>query len=171
MVIDIIKAEEQHACLLPGIERSAGESFLHVPGYEWIASDDVMTVGAHLKLIHKGTVWVARGADDHLWGFLSAEAFEDALHIWEISVHRDAQRQGVGRKLMSAAEGFAAQQGLKALSLTTFREVSFNAPYYARLGYEVLESAALDARLRAVLADEAAAGLSADSRCAMIKHL
>ncbi len=171
MDVRIIKAASVHARLLPGIERSAGKSFLNVPGYEWIASDTVMTAKAHLKLIDKGTVWLAVGADDHVWGFLSAEVFEDTLHIWEISVHQEAQGQGIGRKLMAAAETYAVQEGMKAVSLTTFRDVPFNAPYYARLGYATMGEVELDRRLRSILADEVAAGLSADTRCAMIKRL
>lgn len=165
----IVKAEEKHARLLPGVERSAGKSFLNVQGYEWIASDTVMTAKAHMKLIGQGTVWLALGSDHHVWGFLSAEVCLDVLHIWEISVHQDAQGQGIGRSLMAEAEAFAVQQGLRAVSLTTFRYVPFNAPYYERLGYAIMGDAALDDRLRSILADEAASGLKEDTRCAMVK--
>ena len=53
------------------------------------------------------------------------------------------------------------------ITLTTFAEVAFNAPFYTKLGFERLAEQALGPRLSAVLAEEAAHGFPAGSRCAM----
>nr|WP_207803139.1 GNAT family N-acetyltransferase [Rhodopseudomonas palustris] len=95
----------------------------------------------------------------------------DALHIWQMAVHRDQQRRGIGRKLIEAAQRFAADHGSTALTLTTFRDVPWNEPYYQRLGFVTLGEDDLDSRLKAVLDAEARAGLPRARRCAMRKPL
>jgi len=58
---------------------------------------------------------------------------------------------------------------MAAVTLTTFRNLAFNAPFYERFGFAYVEGAALtrDARLQDVLLAEAAHGLPAENRCAM----
>ncbi|BFV60853.1 hypothetical protein KCMC57_up59570 [Kitasatospora sp. CMC57] len=46
-----------------------------------------------------------------------------------------------------------------ALTLTTFAEVPWNAPYYVRCGFEVIEGDEVGPGLRAIRAREAAHGL------------
>jgi GNAT superfamily N-acetyltransferase len=104
-------------------------------------------------------------------GFLVAERFSRELHIWEMDVTPEFQRRGIGSGLMRAAQIDARNTGITALTLTTFRDVAWNAPFYARLGFE--EVTALDAhpRLAGELANEIDDGLPADQRCAMICFL
>ncbi|GBQ83355.1 acetyltransferase [Gluconacetobacter johannae DSM 13595] len=154
---------------LPAVERSAGASFLALPDLAWIASHDVMPAAGHLEAIAQGTCWVSEDATG-LTGFLTAgTAAGDGplpvLHIRELSVRADRQGQGLGRRLLDHAAQYAATHGLSALTLTTFRDVPWNAPFYARAGFALLDDAALTPRLRAILADEAAHGLP--RRCAM----
>jgi GNAT superfamily N-acetyltransferase len=152
---------------LPDIERAAGESFRALPDLAWIASGDVMPVARHLELIATGTSWVAGDNRGQLLGFLSAELSGDALHIWEMSVRPAAQGQGIGRALIEAAIAFAKRRALRSLTLTTFRDVPWNAPFYTRRGFALLDAAEIDARLSSILADEIANGLPGDRRCAM----
>lgn len=56
---------------------------------------------------------------------------------------------------------------LPELRLTTFAEVPWNGPYYARLGFEVLPAERLTEGLRAIRATEAAKGLDAWPRVVM----
>lgn len=164
-------ATPRDAALLPGIERSAAESFRAIPELAWIAEDEVMPAEAHLPLISQGTVWIAQEEDGGAVGFLAAEGFGAELHIWEISVRGDRQSRGIGRRLLAAAEAHARGGGLAALTLTTFRGVPWNEPFYARLGYRTLDPADGHPRLAEVLGREAARGLPADRRCAMRRIL
>jgi hypothetical protein len=68
--------------------------------------------------------------------------------------------------LMQAAESFARARNLRSLTLTTFTDVPWNAPWYSRLGFE-LESC--DARLSALVLMEVERGLP--RRCGMRKIL
>lgn len=160
-------ATPDDVALLPAIERSAGELFRTLPELEWLAEGEPIPEARHRQWIALGTVWAAVDADDIPVGFLDAEVFGDALHVWEMSVHGRWQGQGLGRALLDTASGHARDVGLARLTLTTFRDVPWTAPYYARLGFACIDAESLCARLRAVLDDETAAGLPAAWRCAM----
>ena len=101
-------------------------------------------------------------------GFLCAEAFGAELHIWELAVAQDAQGAGLGAQLMQQAITCATRDSRFArLTLTTFRDVPFNAPFYKRLGFGVLNDSELDVRLEQTLAAGEAHGLPRGIRCAM----
>lgn len=171
IVYHIHQARLEDAPLLPPIERSAAELFRSDPDLAWIADDKVQCVETHLGFIATGTAWVALGLDDSPVAFLNAEAISGCLHIWEMSVHTDHQRHGLGSKLIAAAKQHALEQGYRALTLTTFRNVAWNESFYARLGFEVIEHEQLPYELKKILANEAEAGLPAERRCAMALHL
>jgi hypothetical protein len=61
----------------------------------------------------------------------------------------------------------AKRQGAGRLTLTTFIEVPWNAPYYRRLGFRPLDDARLTAALRRHLDEDLAHGFAVGSRCAM----
>ena len=155
---------------MPAIERAAAEIFTHDPGLERFDPDDTWEVADLQRLIRKGHCLVAHVGDE-MAGFLVAEPFRRELHIWEMDVHPRFQRRGIGAGLVRAVQIDARNTGFKALTLTTFRDLAWNAPFYARLGFD--EVTALDAHLRLAgeLANEVDDGLPADRRCAMICFL
>jgi GNAT superfamily N-acetyltransferase len=168
MSVSIRLATPEDAPLLPDIERSAGYLFREIQGLEWIAEDHVMTVDQHLPAILAQSAWVACEEERPI-AFLSAEQTADILHISEVSVLFGAMGRGIGRKLIEAAAARAS--GLSALTLTTFRDVPWNEPYYQRLGFKTLAPQHLDDWLISILADEVSAGLPGDRRCAMRLNL
>ena len=170
MSVLIRLATPEDAPLLPDIERSAGHLFREIVGLEWIADDHVMTVDQHLPAILAKSAWVAC-EEEATVGFLSAEQTLGILHIHEVSVLASAMGRGIGRSLIEAAIGAARASGLSALTLTTFRDVPWNAPYYERFGFETVAADDLDQRLHSILADEVSAGLPGDRRCAMRLNL
>jgi GNAT superfamily N-acetyltransferase len=162
--IQLTKPEEVH--LLPTIEQSAGERFRTIPELAWIVDDGNMSAAAHLKYVLKGTSWVAE-ADGQLIGFLCAEVAEKELHIWELDVRQEWQGKGIGRQLMNTALDYARSDQLQAVTLTTFREVSWNEPFYHSFGFETLTAENLSPRLEQILQEEAQHGLPKEKRCAM----
>ena len=93
------------------------------------------------------------------------------LHIWEFDVRLDGQRRGIGRRLLQRLIAEASAAGLSAITLTTFRDVPWNGPFYQSMGFKLLASEELDVRLNALLATEIDKGLPAARRCAMRKLL
>lgn len=155
---------------MPEIERAAAAMFTHDPGLERFDPDDTWEVADLQRLIRKGHCLVAHVGEE-MAGFLVAEPFRRELHIWEMDVHPRFQRRGIGAGLVRAVQIDARNTGFKALTLTTFRDLAWNAPFYARLGFD--EVTALDAHLRLAgeLANEVDDGLPAQRRCAMIYFL
>lgn len=166
----------RHACLgdaeeMPRLEQSAGELFRSAPGLAYVADGDNHPVERYRSLIESGWCWIAQGSDGRPVGFLCAERFEQEIHICELAVDLDHQRRGIGRRLLDIPIGAAARDGLDAVTLTTFRDLPWNAPFYDRLGFREIEPDAMGPRLRAILDLEAQAGLPSDRRCAMILAL
>ncbi len=156
---------------MPAIERAAAVAFADEP-----AIDPARTRSAadYARLIRKGHCLVAHvneGVGEVMAGFIAAERFSRELHIWEMDVAPQFQRRGIGAGLVRAAQIDAHNSGIAALTLTTFRDLAWNGPFYARLGFE--EVTALDAhpRLAGELANEVDDGMPADRRCAMICFL
>lgn len=170
-MIRIRPAAPNDAAELPEIERSSGAIFQTVSGLEWIADDDVQSEDRHLELILRGFSLVAEQPGHGIIAFLNGERTSDGLHLWQIAVHQDYQRQGIGRRLFEEARRIAAQHGIRSLTLTTFRDVPWNQTYYRRLGFSTLQETSLTPHLRKVLADEARAGLPMDCRCAMLMKI
>jgi GNAT superfamily N-acetyltransferase len=155
-------AQPEELALLPEIERASGELFRDI-GMPEIADDDVLPVEI-LALHH---VWVA--ADLVPVAFIAVGALDGAAHIEQVSVHPSHARRGIGRRLIDHVEAWAATQGLTALTLTTFRDVPWNGPYYERLGFRELTEPTPG--LAVVVAEETARGLDPATRICMRREI
>jgi GNAT superfamily N-acetyltransferase len=113
--------------------------------------------------LENGLLWVADDPDAGLIGFLAGQITADGLYIAEVDVLMQRQRQGHGRRLMQVAIDWARQERLAAITLTTFRSIRFNAPFYASMGF--VEVDAPTPHLAETLAEEAANGF--EDRCGM----
>jgi ribosomal protein S18 acetylase RimI-like enzyme len=151
---------------LPPLENSAGQRFRTIPHLAWLADGDDMSVDRHRLYIAQGTEWVALGEDGELVGFLAAELIRGDLHIWELAVGIGAQNRGIGRRLIDIASAFAQDRRLGSLTLTTFADVPWNAPWYSRLGFHISSD---DERLAALVRMETERGMP--GRCAMRKTM
>jgi GNAT superfamily N-acetyltransferase len=148
---------------LPAIEREAAAQFLTTP---YPAMVDADLASAHLDLDHD-YVLVLADEQDHPIGFAIAHAHDESVHLHELDVHPDYARQGLGRRLIEAIADWARTRGATALTLTTFSDVPWNGPYYARLGFRALDVATLNPALQAVLRAEESAGLPMAHRICM----
>ncbi|HWS37120.1 MAG TPA: GNAT family N-acetyltransferase [Actinoplanes sp.] len=150
---------------LPEIERAAGEPFRAI-GMAAIADDEPPAVPVLAGYVDAGRAWVAICAE-RVAGYLIADLVDGNVHVEQVSVHPRYARQGIGRRLIEEAAGYAGRIGAPALTLTTFADVPWNAPYYRRCGFEVLPDTAVGAGLRAVREHEAAIGLDRWPRVCM----
>lgn len=150
---------------LPQVENSAAQAFRGTSQDNIVEGED-HPVEFYVPLQTDGSVLIAQDGDA-IVGFAACQACRDALHLWELAVRRDRQGQGIGRSLLDAVIGLARRRGLSAVTLTTFRDIAWNAPMYARMGFEDLDPAGLNPRLIAVRDREAQVGLDMPNRCAM----
>jgi GNAT superfamily N-acetyltransferase len=155
---------------LPGIESAAGSAFADI-GMVEVADDIVPTVEELSRYLQAGRAWVAVDDADRPVAYLIADLVDGCLHIEQVSVHPSRAHQGVGRALIDESARWAASEGLAGLTLTTFAEVPWNAPYYLRCGFEVVPEALLTPGLRDIRRAEAARGLDAWPRVCMSRTL
>ena len=72
---------------------------------------------------------------DQLIGFAHVLDFDGRFHLEQLSVHPRWQRQGLGQRLLVAAERAVVERGGSVVTLRTFADVPWNAPFYRRHGY------------------------------------
>ena len=89
-------------------------------------------------------------------GFVCVELVDGIPHIWQLAVHPDQGRQGLGRALVEAACDWARAQGFDAITLTTYRDVPWNGPFYGSLGFVAMNT--LTPGLRAIRQHERSIG-------------
>ena len=160
-------AVPEDAQFLPAIEISAAQAFRMIDGLSWLAESSPMPTERHHQLIALSTCWVAIDGENRPQGFLSAERQGQDLHIHELSVMQSMQGQGLGRQLIEVAKDYARSSNLRFVTLTTFKNVPWNAPFYSRLGFQAKVTSDLDERLAAKFNEESKQGFAPESRCAM----
>jgi ribosomal protein S18 acetylase RimI-like enzyme len=88
-------------------------------------------------------------------GFLRLEVVDGHAHLGQLSVLPEYGRMGIGTSLVAAACDWARQRGHRLITLTTFADIPFNAPFYRRLGFRQLGEEEIGPELRQVISDEA----------------
>lgn len=155
---------------LRDIERLAGQSFRDV-GMPEIADEEPIPMGELVRYQREGQASVAVDENDRPVAYLIADLVDGNVHVEQVSVHPDHAGHGVGRRLLEHLAVQAAANGVPALTLTTFTEVPWNAPYYARCGFRRLAQTELTTGLRAIRKQEAAHGLDRWPRVCMRRDL
>lgn len=149
--------------LLPAIERAAAARFRGTP---LAAMADAPLVATAIAPARE-RVWLASAPDGAIAGFAIARPLDDGIHLHELDVHPAHARRGLGARLIGAVAAWASETDARAITLLTFRDIPWNAPYYARLGFVPLADGALPPGLRALREAEGAAGLPLASRLAL----
>jgi GNAT superfamily N-acetyltransferase len=174
--------------LLREIERDSGEIFRDI-GMAEIAEDEPLSLAELGHYQRAGRAWVgtegtaaaqdtaaapdttaASGTEGVPVAFLLAEPVDGHLHIAQVSVHPAAAGRRLGAALIEHLAGLAVEQGAAGLTLTTYRDVPWNAPYYRRLGFTEIPEARLNPGLRAIRELERTAGLDSWPRLAMFRR-
>ena len=163
-------ARPEDAVAFPDIERSAARAFAAIEGLESLVDAWPMPEQRHRLLIAKGHCLTAL-VEDAIAGFLAAERFGRALHIWEMSVAERFQRRGIGAGLVRAATVDAANVGCQSVTLTTFADIAWNAPFYARLGFERIADLSVWPRLAGLVEEEGAHIGAVHERVAMVRFV
>lgn len=163
-------ADPSEPPLLPAIERAAAQLFrayFDETGLSEKAIEHTNSVEDFAAAQREGLLWVAVDGKDAPVGFALLRRFGDVLHVHEIDVHPDHVRRGVGRALLERVRDWAQDNHVAAITLTTYRNVPWNAPFYMRLGFRVLDESEWSLALRAIWEKERALGWKTSARVAM----
>ncbi|QDZ02161.1 GNAT family N-acetyltransferase [Nitratireductor mangrovi] len=125
--------------LLLVVENRAAELFRN-HGYPDLADDPFDNMEDFRAMIGANRVWVAIAPEGLPVGYAVAGPLDDLVHLRELSVDPAHGRRGVGAALVRTVLAAAKHQAAGGVSLTTFRDVPFNRPFYKKLGFEELPS-------------------------------
>jgi GNAT superfamily N-acetyltransferase len=162
----IERAAPTHIRFLPEIEREAAKLFIGHGVPESVINEE--TSEAEFRQAERdGLLWVAVSELGASVGFARVETLDGAAHLEEIDVHPAHGRRGIGSALVRAVCDWARQSELSAVTLTTFRDIPWNAPFYARLGFFELAADRWSPSLAVLVREEAERGLESERRVVM----
>jgi GNAT superfamily N-acetyltransferase len=153
--------------LLPAIEAAAAALF---PPEDLAPAQRQQTAGAptFARAARAGRLWTANvKSDGRPVGFALVTIVDGSAHLYEIDVLPEHGRRGLGTALVGAVVAWARQQGFPSVTLTTFRHLPWNGPFYRRLGFEEVPAAELTPELAGHLEEEVQRGLDPAKRVAM----
>lgn len=166
----IRRAYEAELQLLPAIEIKAGALFAEA-GLSEVADNDPAELTYLQSFYRSGHVHVAADKEDVPVGFILSSSIDGFGHIFEVSVDPAHGRQGLGRALVQAACSVAQANDLKAMTLSTFRDLSWNGPFYQRLGFRELGPDEWTPVMHLLHAHEKELQLPVERRCFMRKEI
>lgn len=115
-----------------------------------------------------GFLLVATDEHDEPVGFVHVLVIDGQAHLEQVSVLPERMRQGIGGQLVRGAMDEARAMGFRRLSLCTYRDIPWNGPFYAGLGFAEVAEVDLAPYERRIRKKEEAIGLDVDGvRCVM----
>lgn len=162
----IASAREAHLKEIPRIELAAAARFSEADLPQDIRHK--VTEPADLRdALQQNRLWVATSDEDRIIGFAMADVVDGQAYLVEVDVLSDYCRQGIGTALVRSVLGWARAQGLGSLWLITFSHLPWNAPFYEKLGFSIVEPAEHGAELAGLIEEEGQLGIDTSNRVAM----
>ncbi len=162
------------------IERGAGRLFVDV-GMPEIAADEPPPAVVLERYRAAAWAWVVTddsAGDDLPVGYVIVDVLDDpgggpgrSAHVEQVSVDPAFAGGRLGRRLLDHVADEARRRGLDAMTLTTFRDVPWNAPLYERCGFRALADDELGPALRRVRDAETSHGLDPALRVCMRREI
>jgi len=150
--------------LIREIERASAQRFIGL--MDALAADEPSPAEILAARIASDGLLVALDADTPI-AFVMFRPVEDGLYIEQLDVLPAFAGRRIGAALLDAVAGLARSGGLARLTLSTFRDVPWNAPYYRRLGFADIADDALTPGLFEIRREHLARGLDESQRTFM----
>ncbi len=165
--VGLARPDEAERC--PEIEARASVLFPEedVPKASDDSANDVETFA---EAVEEECLLVARVGGEVV-GFALVELDDPEPHLEELDVLPEFGQRGIGRALVDATCERAAAAGFASITLSTFRHLAWNAPFYARAGFVVVPPEDWTPALARRAEEEAQAGLDPEKRVMMRRAL
>jgi len=155
---------------LAEIERAAAKLFFDTP-YAFLVDDEPLSLDFVIQQFQSGRVWIAVDDQDTPIGYAIAQEVDRDAYLRQIDVHPAYGRRGIGRELVERVCVWAKNQNYHRILLSTFLDIEWNAPFYAKLGFQILPEVELSSGFQQIRCKEAEAGLPIDRRVIMYRDL
>jgi GNAT superfamily N-acetyltransferase len=164
--IAIELAREEHLADIPGIELAGATLFAEADLPQEIRHR--VTAATDLRdALNASRIWVAVHQSRQTVGFAMAEVVDRQAYLTELDVLPEFGRQGIGSRLVRAVAEWAKTCDFDSLSLITFRHLPWNAPFYEKLGFFIIDSAEHGPELVGLMEEERQVGINMNNRVAM----
>jgi len=123
------------------------------------------------EITGRHAIYVAHTDTNKLIGFCAVKIADANAYIAEISVLPEYSKQGIGTRLLEHAIYWAEINDFEYITLTTFKDIIFNAPFYKKFGFKEFIPDALWPEIKRIRKAEHDIGLEVMPRIAMRKYL
>jgi GNAT superfamily N-acetyltransferase len=124
-------AQQRDSCAIEQIENDADRLLIdHLHPEVWPAAP----TGA-ARFSEPGFLLVIEVGEGEVAGFVHVLELDGICHLEQLSVAPEHSRQGLGRALLESAKQQAGERGYQQISLRTYADVPWNAPFYATAGF------------------------------------
>jgi predicted N-acetyltransferase YhbS len=147
------------------VEYEAAQRFVSV-GLTGIAAARPMDGPFVLKKVWSREVIVAE-CEGKCVGFVLFALLPARIYVEALDVLPAHAGRRIGAALLDEVDARAREKSVANVELSTFRDVPWNAPYYQRLGFTILEENELDAALKRIRALRIARGVDETRRVFM----
>ena len=117
------------------VDLAAGQLFAPTGLLSDDALDDHVPEAVMLQAIEVGDLLKTSAPDGTPVGFALVSPRGGTLYLDQISMHPDCGCKGLGTDMMRHVLQLAKQRRLKQVTLSTFRNVPWNGPFYRKLGF------------------------------------
>ena len=162
----IRSARGEELTLLAHIEQSAAIRFLDTP-YAFLVEAKPLPLEFVQRRFQAGQVWVAVDQQDTVIGFALTREVDGTLYLQEIDIEPKHGQKGLGSALVNTVRSWANLSDYSVMSLSTFRDISWNAPFYLKLGFRILDESELTAGFQQIRWQECESGLPISDRVIM----
>jgi ribosomal protein S18 acetylase RimI-like enzyme len=162
----IRSARLEELCLLAQIEQSAARLFLDTP-YSFLVDADPLPIDFVQQQFQAGQVWVAVNRHEAVVGYAITREVDGTLYLQQIDVTPEHGRRGIGSALVNTVCAWAKKHGYRIVSLSTFQDIVWNAPFYSKLGFRILDESDLTPGFQQIRLQEIEAGLPISERVIM----
>ena len=132
-VISLARPEDIDALIT--VDLAAGQLFAPTGLLSEEALRDHVPETVYRQAIEAKDVLKASAPDGAPVGFALISHRGGTLYLDQISVHPQHGRRGIGADLLRQVFLVAKQRRLKLVTLSTFREIPWNAPFYRKMGF------------------------------------
>lgn len=154
----ICQAEARHLPFLNEIEMAASTIFPlgFLPAHVLL---DKMPLPILREAMEQSRLWVALHERENPVGYAVLQIVDNGALLAQMDVHPDHGRKGLGTALVKRVIEESRAKGVLDLYLTTFANIRWNAPFYAKCGFVELPASEQPEFIKTILQEEQKHGL------------